>query len=96
MNMHNTTGEPKTGDQMFDLMDSDKAMMEEKYGVEVVGWCTDNGLDAKKGQQLLSEKFTWMIIFLCWAHQLNLMMGDVLGVNHELTNIIKTALAIIT
>jgi hypothetical protein len=25
-------------------------MMEEKYGVEVVGWCTDNGPDVKKGQ----------------------------------------------
>jgi hypothetical protein len=31
------TGEPKTGDQMFDLMDRDKAIMEEEYNVEVVG-----------------------------------------------------------
>ena len=30
MNTHDTTGEPKTGDRMFELMDSDKAMMEEK------------------------------------------------------------------
>src|SRR5882762_142998 len=96
MNTHDTTGEPKTGDQMFELMDSDKAMMEEKYGVEVVGWCTDNGPDAKKGRRLLSKKFTWMIILLCWAHQLNLIIGDVLGVKHELINIMKTALAIIT
>jgi hypothetical protein len=96
MNTHDTTGEPKTGDRMFELMDSDKAMMEEKYGVEVVGWCTDNGPDAKKGQRLLSKKFTWMIILLCWAHQLNLIVRDVLGVKHKLIDIMKTALTIIT
>jgi len=50
MNTHDMTGEPKTGDRMFELMDSDKAMIEEKYGVEVIGWCTDNGPDAKKGR----------------------------------------------
>jgi hypothetical protein len=27
MNMHDTTGKPKTGDWTFELMDSDKAMM---------------------------------------------------------------------
>jgi hypothetical protein len=37
-----------------------------------------------------------MIIFLCWAHQLNLIVGDVLGVKHELIDIMKTTLAVIT
>jgi len=70
--------------------------MEEKYGVEVVGWCTDNGPDARKGRRLLFEKYSWMIVLVCWAHQLNLIMGDVLDVKHELINTMKIALAIIT
>jgi hypothetical protein len=90
------TGEPKTGDRMFELMDGDKAMIEEKYGVDIIGWCTDNGPDAKKGRRLLFEKFSWMIILLCWAHQINLIVGDILDAKHELIGAIKIALAIIT
>jgi len=37
-----------------------------------------------------------MIILLCWAHQLNLIVGDVLDVKHELIDIMKIALTIIT
>jgi hypothetical protein len=96
MNTHNMTSEPKTSNRMFELMHSDKTMMEEKYGVEVVGWCTDNGPDAKKGRRLLFEKYNWMIVLLCWAHQLNLIVGDVLNVKHELIDIMKIVLTIIT
>jgi hypothetical protein len=37
-----------------------------------------------------------MIILVCWAHQLNLIMRDVLNVKHKLIDVIKITLAIIT
>jgi hypothetical protein len=90
------TKEPKTGDQMFKLMKADKTLMEEKYKITVGGWCADKGLDTKKGKRLMSEAFCWMVIIVCWAHQMNLIMGDLLGVKHKLIEVIKTVLKIIT
>jgi len=88
--------EPKTGDQMFELMKADKTLMEEKYKITVGGWCAVEGPDTKKGKRLMSEVFCWMIIIVCWAHQMNLVVGDLLGVKHKLIKVIKTALEIIT
>jgi len=90
------TKEPKTGDRMFELMKADKTLMEEKYKITVGGWCADEGPDTKKGKRLMSEAFCWMIIIVCWAHQMNLVVGDLLRVKHELIEVIKTVLEIIT
>ena len=89
------TKEPKTGDRMFELMKSDKKLMEEKYCITVGGWCADEGPDTKKGKRLMAEEFSWMIILVCWAHQINLVVGDLLGLDHKLIAVIEEALEII-
>ncbi|KAF9038183.1 hypothetical protein BJ165DRAFT_1331756, partial [Panaeolus papilionaceus] len=45
---HNVTKEPKTSDQLLKHVLSNIKMMEEKYGVRVIAWCTDDGPDRKK------------------------------------------------
>jgi len=96
INTHDMTKEPKTGDRMFVLMKADKKLMEEKYNLTVAGWCGRRRTGHKKGKRLMAEEFSWMIILVCWAHQINLVVGDLLGVKHELIEVIKTALEIIT
>ncbi|KAI9058295.1 hypothetical protein FKP32DRAFT_1549847, partial [Trametes sanguinea] len=76
---HDMTGEPKTGDRMFELIKSDIATMERDYQVDVIGWCTDDGPDGKKARRLLFETFAYLIVLVCWAHQINLIVGDLLG-----------------
>jgi hypothetical protein len=88
--------EPKTGDRMFKLMKEDKKLMEEKYNITVAGWCMDEGPDMKKGKRHMTETFIWMIILVCWAHQINLIVGDLLKVKDKLIEVIKTAIEIIT
>jgi hypothetical protein len=78
------TKEPKTGDRMFELMKADKKLMEEKYNITVAEWCVDEGPDMKKGKQLMAESFTWMIKVVCWTHQINLIVGDLLKVKDKL------------
>ena len=80
---------------MFEVMMKSKTMMEDNYGINVIGWCSDNGLDSKKGCRLMSEAFIWMIILVCWAHQINLVVGDLLGLKHKLIEVIELALDII-
>ena len=95
MDTHDMAGKPKTGDTMFQLMKADKEMIEEKYNTQVIAWCADEGPDTKKGKRLLGEAFLWMIILVCWAHQINLVVGDLLGLDHKLIDVIEEALEII-
>jgi hypothetical protein len=96
INTHDMTKEPKTGDRMFKLMKEDKKLMEEKYNITVAGWCADEGPDTKKGKWHMAETFIWMIILVCWAHQINLIVRDLLKVKTKLIEVIKTAIKIIT
>jgi len=50
--------------------------MEEKFRTQLITWCTDDGPDGKKMRQLLQVLFVWLIIILCWVHQINLVVGD--------------------
>lgn len=67
-----------------------------KYGVKTICWCTDNGPDGKKFRRLLFEWLFWMVITVCWAHQMNLIVGDLLSANKDYAETISTALAMIT
>ena len=69
--------------------------MERLYGVQVIAWCTDDGPDGKKMRRLLQAQFPWLITLLCWAHQINLIVGDVLGVRGSVTEDINHALEVV-
>ena len=69
-------GEPKTGDRLFELICLAMKIMKEKYGVELVAWCTDDGPDGKKARRRIRELLTYIIDMVCWTHQSNLMIGD--------------------
>ena len=69
--------------------------MERLYGVQVIAWCTDGGPDGKKMQRLLQAQFPWLITLLCWVHQINLIVGDVLGVRGSVTEDINHALEVV-
>lgn len=69
--------------------------METKYGVKIVAWCTDDGPDGKKMRRLLVVLFPWLIVILCWAHQINLVVGDCLAVRWSVMEDINRALEIV-
>jgi hypothetical protein len=80
---------------LLKLVLEDIALMEKLYGVQVIAWCTDDGPDGKKMRRLLQAQFPWLIALLCWAHQINLVVGDVLGVRGSVTEDINHALEVI-
>ncbi|KIM35265.1 hypothetical protein M413DRAFT_79560, partial [Hebeloma cylindrosporum] len=92
---HDVTRDPKTGDHLFKLVLQDIELMEKEYGVEVIAWCTDDGPDGKKMRRLLQAQFPWLITLLCWAHQINLVVGDVLSVRGSVTEDISNAVEVI-
>ena len=72
------SGRPKTGDELLMIVEGDIKLIFDKFGVIVIAWCTDDGPDGKKMRQLLGAKYRWLIMLVCWAHQMNLVVGDFL------------------
>lgn len=83
-------GQPKTGDRLLELIKNDMETMENQYSVQVVGWCTDDGPDGKRARRLLREAMFWLIIILCWAHQIQLIVGDLLKLS-DLSSLARDA-----
>ncbi|GLB40084.1 putative protein of unknown function (DUF 659) [Lyophyllum shimeji] len=92
---HDMTGEPKTSDRLLELVLSDINYMVEKYGVTVIAWCTDDGPDGKKMRRLLQQRYLWIMVLVCWAYQINLVVGDFLNLKLDLLLIIAQCLEVI-
>ncbi|KAF5387115.1 hypothetical protein D9615_001638 [Tricholomella constricta] len=92
---HDMTGEPKTGDRLLQLVLDDIEYMVEKFGVHVIAWCTDDGPDGKKMRRLLRRHFPWIMVLVCWAHQINLIVGDFLTLKYDLLIVIAQCLEVI-
>ena len=63
------SGEPKTGDRLFEIVLEDIAY--------------------------ILAKFAWMITTLCWAHQINLVVGEFLSLKVEYRVVIALTLDVI-
>jgi len=83
------------GNRLFDLVLDEIQFIKDKFGVEVIGWCTDDGPDGKKMRRLLRMFLIWMIVVLCWAHQINLIVGDILHLKLDFLHAISLSLEVI-
>ena len=64
------------------------------FGLLLIAFCTDDGGDAQKFQRLLLELMPWLIVMLCWAHQINLIVGDFLSLKTDLLKCVLKALEV--
>ncbi|KDQ64319.1 hypothetical protein JAAARDRAFT_187663 [Jaapia argillacea MUCL 33604] len=75
---HEISPEEKTGDAMLEIIEADITFIEKEYGVKIISWCTDEGPDGKKARRLLGAKRPDLVVPPCWAHQINLIVGEYL------------------
>lgn len=95
VNTHDMTGWPKNGDELLAIVKSDIQLILEKFATTVIAWCTDNGPDGKKMCRLLCVKYVWLIVLVCWAHQINLVVRDFLKIKVQYREVIGLVLNII-
>jgi hypothetical protein len=76
-------------------MTQDIQYCQDVFRVEVVGFCCDDGGDCRKFRRLLHVVMTWLMIILCWAHQINLIVGDFLSLKTGFLSCIPDALEVI-
>jgi hypothetical protein len=79
----------------LELILADIKYMQDVFLVRVIAWCTDDGPDGKKARRLLKSMFGWMIVLVCWAHQINLIVGDFLRLKLPFLESIPLALDVI-
>lgn len=92
---HDMSGEPKTGDRLLELVKDDIKHMKDKFGVQTIAVCTDNGPDGMKMRRLLHEEWLWIIVLVCWAHQINLVVGDLLKLKLPFLTSVSKSLEIV-
>ena len=95
MQTHDVSTQPKTGEALLDLVIEDIKWSELTYGLTVIAACSDDGGDARKMRRLLLALMPWLIVTLCWAHQINLIVGDYLALRLPFQDCVPNALNVI-
>jgi hypothetical protein len=89
------SAEAKTGENLLKLMLEDITYVQVAFGLLLIAFCCDDGGDARKFRRLLSALMPWLIVTVCWAHQINLIVGDFLSLKVDLLKCVPTALEVI-
>ncbi|KAH7913714.1 ribonuclease H-like domain-containing protein [Hygrophoropsis aurantiaca] len=92
---HNMSAERKTGENLLSRVKSDIEYAESHFGVSIIAWCTDAGSDALKMRKELTKAMPWIITIDCWAHQLNLVVGDYFKVKLSFLETAEKAIMVI-
>jgi hypothetical protein len=65
------------------------------FGLDVVGFCCNNGADCGEFRRLLDAEMSWLMIILCWAKQINHTVRDFLTLKIGFMECIPKALEVI-
>jgi hypothetical protein len=95
MRTHDVSTQPKTGEALLNLVVEDIKWSEVTYGLTIIAACSDDGGDARKMRRLLHALMPWLIVILCWAHQINLIVGDYLALKLPFQDCVPKALNLI-
>ncbi|KAI0074473.1 hypothetical protein K474DRAFT_1532519 [Panus rudis PR-1116 ss-1] len=73
---HDVSAQAKTAETLKRIVIDDLVYMATVLSIMVIAWCSDAGGDSKRMRKLLAQLIPWLIVLDCWAHQVNLVVGD--------------------
>ncbi|KZT64568.1 hypothetical protein DAEQUDRAFT_678347, partial [Daedalea quercina L-15889] len=71
------TKERKNAENLLEIVLDQIRYYTDVLKVMVVAWCSDASGDGSKMRRLLVRQMPWIFVVDCWAHQINLVTGDV-------------------
>ncbi|KAF5354454.1 hypothetical protein D9758_012384 [Tetrapyrgos nigripes] len=95
LNVADILSQPKTAESLLEIILKEIEHIKSVLLVTLVAWCTDCSGESLKMQQLLQEHFEWIIVLDCWAHQFNLVVGDILKLKLPMVKVTDQALEVI-
>ena len=95
MRTHDVSADAKSGDALFKLVTEDIQWSQAMFLVVIIALCSDNGGDARKMRRLVLALMPWLVVIVCWAHQINLIVGDYLALRTDFLTCVPKALLVI-
>jgi len=96
MRTHDVSADAKSGDALlFKLVTEDIQWSQAMFLVVIIALCSDNGGDARKMRRLVLALTPWLVVIVCWAHQINLIVGDYLALRTDFLTCVPKALLVI-
>ncbi|QRW20585.1 hAT family dimerization protein [Rhizoctonia solani] len=75
---------PKTAENHLKVVKEAIKQCKEDLGMNIVGWVSDAGGDLRGMRICLGKEHPELLLFDCWAHQIQLVVGDVLKLKNDL------------
>ncbi|EUC55524.1 hAT family dimerization protein [Rhizoctonia solani AG-3 Rhs1AP] len=75
---------PKTAENHLKIVKQAIKRCEDELGMKIVGWVSDAGGDSRGMRIRLGKERPELLLFDCWAHQIELVVGDVLKLKNDL------------
>ncbi|KAF8750324.1 hypothetical protein RHS01_09373 [Rhizoctonia solani] len=75
-NIHNVSAQRKTAQKLLELVRGEIEYCEKELGVKVIAWCTDASGESRAMRNRLVGHLPQLIMLDCYAHQINLIVGD--------------------
>ncbi|KAF8844642.1 hypothetical protein BDN67DRAFT_666973 [Paxillus ammoniavirescens] len=95
LNTIDISAKPKTAVELLKLVEAEIKYAVEVLKIIIVGWCTDASGESAKMRRLLVRKMPHLVVVDCWAHQINLIVGDVFKIKHHFIEIVNDALEVV-
>jgi hypothetical protein len=95
MRTHDVSTDAKSGEALLKLVVDDMQWSQAMFLFVIIALCSDDGGDARKMRRLLLALMPWLIVIVCWAHQVNLIVGDYLGLRMDFLVCVPKALVVI-
>ncbi|KAF8689801.1 hypothetical protein RHS03_09018, partial [Rhizoctonia solani] len=75
---------PKTAENHLKVVKEAIKQCKEDLGMNIVGWVSDAGGNLRGMRICLGKEHPELLLFDCWAHQIQLVVGDVLKLKNDL------------
>ncbi|QRW23050.1 hypothetical protein RhiXN_08086 [Rhizoctonia solani] len=93
--VHNLSAQHKTAKNHLKLVLSDIYKTKKEHNVCVIAWVSDAGGNSQAMQVQLHCLRPQILVFDCWAHQINLVVGDIMSLTSQLVDTADDAINII-
>ncbi|KIJ50719.1 hypothetical protein M422DRAFT_79785, partial [Sphaerobolus stellatus SS14] len=93
--VHNVSSERKNAEHLKSLILSEFENLEKEYCLQVIGLCTDASGESRAVRFRILAEMPWLLVANCWAHQVQLVLGDYIKPNRGIATAIDSANEII-
>ena len=71
--MHDASAERKTAENLVKLLEEVMTSVQTEWGAIVIAIVTDASGESRKARRILGQKYPWLVVLDCYAHQVGIV-----------------------